>query len=100
MASLECVIGHVGDDSMTFATPMVVAWLKDGISVNTSLTNTPGSNGRLNSTLSFEFADSDTAMYQCVFTDTTQSEVFVTNPIRLDTGELKCVKDNVIIMVD
>ena len=44
--------------------------------------------GALRTTLSFRFEASDAGVYQCIFTDRDRSfEVFVTDPIRLDTGE-------------
>ena len=86
MASFNFVIGHVNDDTTMYAPPTVL-WLKDGNSTRTTPTNTPvGSNGRLNTTLSFSFQESDAGVYQCVFTGT-NSELFITIPIRLDTGE-------------
>ena len=86
MASLNFVIGHVDDDT-TMYTPPTVLWLKDGIPTRTMPTNTlVGSNGRLSTTLSFSFQVPDAGVYQCVFTGT-NSELFITIPIRLDTGE-------------
>lgn len=86
-ATLEYNVGHVGDDTMTFVTP-TVKWLKDGVPVSATPTNTPGSaDGSVRTTLSFPFMTSDAGVYQCIFTDTTRSEVFAADPIRLDTGE-------------
>ncbi len=86
--SLDFEIGHVGDDSATFSLPSVM-WLKDGVPFRTLPANTPvGSNGRLSTNLSFTFQESgDAAVYQCVFNDTSTSEIFITIPIRLSTGE-------------
>ncbi len=83
--SLDFEIGHVGDDSGTFSPPSVM-WLKDGVPFRTLSTNTPvGSNGRLSTNLSFTFQESgDAGVYQCAFNDT---EIFITIPIRLTTGE-------------
>jgi hypothetical protein len=78
--------GHVGDDVMSF-TPPTVTWLKDGVPVSDTPTNAVGGNGALSTTLSFTFEESDAGVYQCVFTDTSRSEVYVTDPIRLDTGK-------------
>ena len=61
--------------------------LKDGLPAVRTPTNISGTNGRLTSTLSFTFAASDAGVYQCVFTDTSRSEIFATVPTRLDTGE-------------
>ena len=86
-ATINYEIGHVGDDVTTYTAPQQVQWLKDGLPAVRTPTNTPGTNGRLTSTLSFTFAASDAGVYQCVFTDTSSSEIFVTVPTRLDTGE-------------
>ena len=80
------MIGHV-DDNITEYTAPTVLWLKDGIPTRATPTNTPvGSNGNLSTTLSFSFNEFDAGVYQCVFTGN-NSELFVTIPIRLDTGE-------------
>ena len=83
---LNYEIGHVGDDTTAYTAPQV-QWLKDGLPAVPTPTNTPGTNGRLTSTLSFTFAASDAGVYQCVFTDTSNSEILVTVPTRLDTGK-------------
>ena len=80
-------IGHVGDDTTAYTVSQQVQWLKDGLPAVRTHTNTPGTNGRLTSTLSFTFAASDAGVYQCVFTDTSSSEILVTVPTLLDTGE-------------
>lgn len=86
-AIVEYDVGHVYDNTTTFMTPRVT-WLRDGVPVSTAPTNTPGSNGRLNTTLSFIFnEESGVGVYQCAFIDITRSEILVTDPIRLDTGE-------------
>ena len=85
-ATINYEIGHVGDDTTAYITPQV-QWLKDGLPAVHTPTNTTGTNGRLTSTLSFTFAASDAGVYQCVFTDTSSSVIFVTVPTRLDTGE-------------
>ena len=86
-AAINYEIGHIGDDTTAYTAPQQVQWLKDGLPAVRTPTNTPGTNGRLTSTLSFTFAASDAGMYQCVFTDTSSSEIFVTVSTRLDTGE-------------
>ena len=86
-ATINYEIGHVGDDTTAYTAPQQVQWLKDGLPAVRTPTNTPGTNGRLTSTLSFIFAASDAGVYQCVFTDTSSSEIFVTVSTRLDTGE-------------
>ena len=84
--TIEYEIGHVDDDTMDYTVPQV-QWLKDGLPAVRTPTNTTGTNGRLTSTLSFTFAASDAGVYQCVFTDTSRSEIFATVPTRQDTGE-------------
>ena len=86
-ATINYEIGHVGDGTTAYTAPQQVQWLKDGLPAVRTPTNTTGTNGRLTSTLSFTFAASDAGVYQCVFTDTSSSEIFVTVPTRLDTGE-------------
>ena len=87
-ATINYEIGHVGDDTTSYTAPQQVQWVKDGLPAVRTSTKTPGTNGCLTSTLSFTFAASDAGVYQCVFTDTSNSEIFVTVPTRLDTGEL------------
>ena len=85
--------GRVGDDTNTYSIPSVV-WLKDGVPTrNRSTIMVVGSNGQLNSTLTFNFQESDAGVYQCIFIcssseiyDTT--EIYGTTPLRLDTGIL------------
>ena len=86
-ATINYEISHVGDDTIDYTVPQVQCW-KDGLAAVHTPSNTPvGTNGRLTSTLSFMFTASDAGVYQCVFTDTSSSEIFVTVPTRLDTGE-------------
>ncbi len=86
--SLDFQFGHVGDESRVFSIPSVI-WLKDGLPFRATPTNTPIiESGRLVSSLQFDFEESgDAGVYQCVVTDTDTSEIYVTIPIRLDTGE-------------
>ena len=86
-ATINYEIGHIGDDMTAYTAPQQVQWLKDGLPAVRTPTNTPGTDGRLTSTLSFTFAASDAGVYQCVFNDTSSSEIFVTVATRLDTGE-------------
>ena len=75
-ATINYEISHVGDDTTSYTTPQV-QWLKDGLPAVHTPTNTPGTNGRLTSTLSFTFAASDAGVYQCVFTDISSSEIYL-----------------------
>jgi len=96
-ASLSYIIGHIGDGIIDYTTP-TVTWLRNGIPARATPTNSAlGTNGRLSTTLSFTFAESDAGVYQCVFTDPARSEVFVTIPIRLDTG--KCNQNRITMIV-
>ncbi len=84
--SLSFTAGHVGDD-MNMYDPPTAQWFKDGVPVTTVPTNSPvGSNGRLSSTLSFTFQESDAGVYHCIFTDT-NSQIFGAFPLRIDTGK-------------
>ena len=83
--TLTYTTGHVGDDTNNYNTPSVM-WLKDGAPARTTPTDTAvGSNGQLSSTLSFTFLESDAGVYHCIFTGT-NSEIYGTTPLRLDTG--------------
>ena len=85
--TLAYTAGHVGDDTNTYSTPSVV-WLKDGAPTRNRSTNmVVGSSGQLNSTLTFNFQESDAGVYQCIFI-CSSSEIYVTTPLRLDTGIL------------
>ena len=86
-ATINYEIGHVGDDTTAYTGPQQVQWLKNGLPAVRTPTNIPGTNGSLTSTLNFTFAASDAGVYQCVFTDASSSEIFVTVPTRLDTGK-------------
>ena len=91
ISSIEFQVGHVDDESMSFASPMVT-WLKDGMPFGVPPTNSdPQNNGGLESIVTFNFSSSDVGVYQCVFIDTADSEVFVVDPIRLDSGKFQCI---------
>ena len=85
--SLDYTVGRVGGDMMDVHPTPLVSWMKDGVPFRTTPTNTPVGNGLLTTSLSFSFLAADAGVYQCVFTDTGRSEVLVSSPIRLDTGE-------------
>ncbi len=75
------------EDDMNMYDPPTAQWFKDGVPVTTVPTNSPVSgNGRLSSTLSFTFQESDAGVYQCVFTDT-NSQIYGAFLLRIDTGE-------------
>ena len=79
-------VSHFGDLNTVYQVPLVL-WLKDGLPVPVMPTSIPGINGRLITTLSFLFTEDDAGVYQVIFTDTLRSELFLTDPIRLETGE-------------
>ncbi len=84
--SLSFTAGHVGDD-VNMYDPPTAQWFKDGVPVATVPTDSPvGSNGRLSSTLSFTFQESDAGVYHCIFTDS-NSQIFGAFPLRIDTGK-------------
>ena len=87
-ASPNYEIGHVGDDTTNYVIPDVT-WLKDGEVARATPTDTPlgSGNGQLRTTLTFTMMLSDAGVYQCVFNDTSRSELFVTVPIKINTGE-------------
>ena len=85
-ASIQYSIGHVGDDEVNFVAPNVL-WLRDGVPVSVMPTNIVNYYGRIKTTLSFTFEKSDAGVYQGVFTDSVRSEVFLAEPMRLDTGK-------------
>ncbi len=87
-ASLDFQVGHVGDAIGVFSIPSVL-WLKDGVPFRIPPAIIPIiGNGRLITRLAFFFREPDDAgVYQCVLTDTSTSEIYITVPIRLDTGE-------------
>ncbi len=68
-------------------------WFKDGLLFRENARNIPINNrGRLVTRLQFDFQEpGDAGVYQCVITDTTTSEIYITIPIRLDTGEYSSI---------
>ena len=87
-ASPNYDIGHVGDDTTNYMIPEVT-WLKDGEVARATPTDAPlgSGNGQVRTTLTFTMMLSDAGVYQCVFNDTVRSELFVTVPIKIDTGK-------------
>ena len=83
--SLDFVIGHVGESSTSnYPTPSVL-WLKDGRPARTVSNIINIFPGRLRTSLSFTFEESDAGIYQCVFSQV-DSKLFATI-LRLDTGK-------------
>ena len=82
---LEFNVGHVNDDMAIYATP-TVTWLRDGLPVvDITPSNTPRSNGGLRTIIRFRALAA--GLYHCIFVDPSRSEVFIPEPIQLDTGE-------------
>ena len=86
-AIVEYEIGHVNDIFMNFTVPTEI-WLKDGMVVTQPRINMQMFNGRLTTMHSFTVTSTDAGLYQVVFTDTARSEIFITLPTRIDTGEM------------
>ena len=85
--SLDFVIGHVGESiTSNYPTPSVL-WLKDGKPARTASNIINIFPGRLKTSLSFTFEESDAGIYQCVFSQV-DSKLFATI-LRLDTGKDK-----------
>ena len=92
--TLTYTAGHVHDGLNTYSIPSVV-WLKDGTPARTIPNNTViGSNGQLNSTLSFIFQDSDAGVYHCYFINS--FEIYGTIPLRLGTGRVPTIMNLVL----
>ncbi len=85
--SLSFTAGHVGDNEMNYLIP-TVQWLKDGRNHSTLVPTDAlvGTNGRLNSTLSFTLTTSDAGVYQCIFIDR-NSQIYGSFPLKIDTGK-------------
>ena len=85
--TILCHVGHVGDNIVRFTSPNAV-WTKDGLPSTLlklfPFSRYPAGNGDLESRLNFWATPPDAGVYQCIFTDTARSEVFLPHPIRLD----------------
>ena len=82
--NISCTAGYQSQSS--FITTPGVTWLKDGVPITHTPTNSLDSSDRLTTTISFTFTESDAGVYQCIFTDTTRSEFVADDPIQIDTG--------------
>ncbi len=82
--TLSFTAGHE-DDEMNMYSVTSVKWLLNGILARTSPMNAMEANGRLKSTLSFNFLQSGAGIYQCIFMSD-DSQVYGTVLLRLDTG--------------
>ena len=69
--------------------PPSAVWFMDGNPVRTEPFNEPVGNGRLESTLLFNFGRRDIGMYQCIFTSENGNVLLGTPAMRLDYGK-KC----------
>ena len=82
--TLSFTAGHE-DDEMNMYSVASAQWLHNGVLARTSPMNAMEANGRLKSTLSFNFLQSDAGIYQCIFMSD-DSQVYGTLLLRLDTG--------------
>ncbi len=73
------------DDEMNMYSVASAQWLHNGVLARTSPMNAMEANGRLMSTISFSFQESDAGIYQCIFMND-NSQVYGTVLLRLDTG--------------
>ncbi len=82
--TLSFTAGHE-DDEMNMYSVATAQWLHNGVLARTPQMNEMEANGRLKSTLSFSFQESDAGIYQCIFTSD-NSQVYGTVLLRLETG--------------
>ncbi len=82
--TLSFTAGHE-DDEMNIYSVTSAQWLHNGVPARTSPMVAMVSNGRLKSTLSFSFQESDAGIYQCIFMSN-NSQVYGTVLLRLETG--------------
>ncbi len=82
--TLSFTAGHE-DDEINMYSVTSAQWLLNGILARTSPMNAMEANGRLKSTLSFNFLQFDAGIYQCIFMSD-DSQVYGTVLLRLDTG--------------
>ncbi len=82
--TLSFTAGHEDDETNMYSV-ISAQWLHKGLSVRITPNNSMEANGRLKSTISFSFQESDAGIYQCIFISD-NSQVFGTVLLRLDTG--------------
>ncbi len=82
--TLSFTAGHE-DDEMNMYSVASAQWLHNGVLARTTPLNEMEVNGRLESTLSFSFLESDAGIYQCIFMSD-NSQVYGTVLLRLYTG--------------
>ena len=87
-ASISYVIGHVGDDTNSYPSPQQQC-IKDGRPLRNGLTasNVAEANGLLTTTINLQVEFSDGGVYQCAFFDVSRQEIFIPNPLRVDTSK-------------
>ena len=73
------------------STPPAPQWLKDGVVVVQDASHIFSGGGTLLEIANF--AASDAGVYQCIFTDTddTDAEILTTMPFRIDTGNFNFI---------
>ncbi len=82
--TLSFTAGHE-DDEMNMYSVATAQWLHNGVLARTPPMNAMEAHGRLKSTLSFSFQESDAGIYQCIFMSD-NSQVYGTVLLRLETG--------------
>ncbi len=82
--TLSFTAGHE-DDEINMYSVATTQWLHNGVLVRTSPMIAMEAHGRLKSTLSFTFQESDAGIYQCIFMSN-NSQVYGTILLRLETG--------------
>ncbi len=88
--TLSFTAGHE-DDEMNMYSVATAQWLHNGVLARTSPMIAMEAHGRLKSTVSFSFQESDAGIYQCIFMSD-NSQVYGTVLLRLDTGLLEIDK--------
>ncbi len=82
--TLSFTAGHENDERNMYSVTSA-QWLHNGVLARMSPMNAMERHGRLKSTLSFSFQESDAGIYQCIFMSD-NSQVYGTVLLRLETG--------------
>ncbi len=82
--TLSFTAGHEDDETNMYSVTSA-QWLHNGVLARTPPMNAMEALGRLKSTLSFSFQESDAGIYQCIFMSD-NSQVYGTVLLRLETG--------------
>ncbi len=90
--TLSFTAGHVNDGTNMYSVTSA-QWLHKGVLARTPPMNAIEANGRIKSTLSFIFQESDAGIYQCIFMSN-NSQVYGTTLLRLETGQFEMNRHN------